>query len=130
METSNLIFTLQTFDYFEASCLAMDTLCNFHDNQDISRLAIQLCANLCLKVSWYSRQILKKIALLDRFFAQLDTQILEKQEKHSLFKMSAVNNSRGNANKSLDHAMSVSEQLHTYPSSNPTLTCHQLAVGG
>ena len=38
--------------------------------------------------------------------------------------MSAVTNSRGNANKSLDHAMSVSEQLHTYPSSNPTLTCH------
>ena len=91
METNNLIFTLQTFDYFEASCLAMDTLCNFHDNQDISWLAIELCARLCCKVSWYSRQILiKKIALLDRFFAQLDTQILEKQEKHALFKMLAV----------------------------------------
>ena len=45
----------------------------------------------------------KKIALLDRFLAQFDTQILEKQEKHSLFKMSAVTNSGGNANKSLDH---------------------------
>ena len=31
---------------------------------------------------------------------------------------------------SLDHAMPESEQLHNYPSSNPTLTCHQLAVGG
>ena len=44
----------------------------------------------------------KKIALLNRFLAQFDTQILEKQEKHSLFKMSAVTNSGGNANKSLD----------------------------
>ena len=40
----------------------------------------------------------KKVALLDRFFAQFDTQILEKREKHSLFKMCAVTNSRGNAN--------------------------------
>ena len=40
--------------------------------------------------------------ILDRFFAQLDTQILEKQEKHPLFKMFAGTNSRGNANKSLD----------------------------
>ena len=31
---------------------------------------------------------------LDRFFAQLDTQILEKQEKHPLFKMFAGTNKR------------------------------------
>ena len=37
--------------------------------------------------------------VLDRFFAQLDTQILEKQEKHPLFKMFAGTNSRGNAKK-------------------------------
>ena len=45
----------------------------------------------------------KKVALLEKFFVQFGTQILEKQEKHSLFKVSAVTNSRGNANKSLDH---------------------------
>ena len=63
----------------------------------------------------------QKIAFLDRFFAQLDTKILEKQ-KHPLFKMFAGTNSRGNTNKSLNHAMPESEQLHNYPSSNPTLT--------
>ena len=48
LETNNLIFTLQTFNYFEASCLAMDTLCNFHGNRDISRLALELCGKLCV----------------------------------------------------------------------------------
>ena len=86
----------------------MDALRNFHGNQNICRWALELCANLCAKV-------------LDRFFAQLDTKILEKQ-KHPLFKIFAGTNSRGNTNKSLDHAMPVSEQLHNYPSSNPTLT--------
>ena len=46
--TNNLIFTLQTFYFFEASCLAMDALCNFHGNQDICQPAIKLCAKLCL----------------------------------------------------------------------------------
>ena len=45
----------------------------------------------------------KKVALLEKFFVQFGTQILENQEKHSLFIMSAVTNSRGSANKSLDH---------------------------
>ena len=61
----------------------------------------------------------KKIALLDRFLAQFDTQILEKQEKHSLFKMSAVTNSRGNANKSLDQCQNLSNYTTT-----PSLTQH------
>ena len=52
--TYNLIFTLQTFNYFEASCLVMDALCNFHGNQDISRVALQLCAILYPEVSPYS----------------------------------------------------------------------------
>ena len=50
LETNNLIFTLQTFKYFEASCLAIDALCNFHGNQDICQRAIELCASLCAKV--------------------------------------------------------------------------------
>ena len=52
--TNNLIFTLQTFYYFEASCLAMDALCNFPGHQNICQMAIQLCVILCAKVSWYS----------------------------------------------------------------------------
>ena len=117
-----MIFTLQTFNYFEASCLAMDALRNFRGNQDFCQQAIELCANLCAQVLQCSTNKFPKIAFLDRFFAQLDTKILEKQEKHPLFKMFAGTNSRGNANKSLNHAMPVSEQLHNYPSSNPTLT--------
>ena len=34
----------------------------------------------------------KKVALLDRFFAQFDTQILGKHENHPLFKMFAGTN--------------------------------------
>ncbi|XP_027060609.1 protein zyg-11 homolog [Pocillopora damicornis] len=48
---SNQVFTKATFNYFEASCLVMDALGNFRGNQDICQLAIQLCANLCAKLT-------------------------------------------------------------------------------
>ena len=54
LETNNLIFTLQTFNFFEASCLAMDALCNFHGDLAICLQAIHLCASLCAKVLQYS----------------------------------------------------------------------------
>ena len=98
--SDNLIFALQTFNYFEASLLAMDSLCDFPGDQDISQLATKLCAILSAKVSPYS-----KILLL-RFFPQLDTQMFKKMKKyHKIYK-----------------SLSVSEHLHTYPSPNPTLT--------
>ena len=52
--SDNLIFALQTFNYFEASLLAMDSLCDFPGDQDISQLATKLCAILSAKVSPYS----------------------------------------------------------------------------
>ena len=122
-EAITFIFTLQTFNYFEASCLVMDALCNFHGNQDICQRAIKLCANLCAKVLQYTELTNPiKIAFLDRFFAQFDTQILEKYEKHPLFKMFAGTNKRGNANESLDRCYNLNNSTCTYPSPNPTLT--------
>nr|XP_058954309.1 protein zyg-11 homolog [Pocillopora verrucosa] len=48
---SRQVLKKATFNYFEASLLAMDSLCDFPGDQDISQLATKLCAILSAKLT-------------------------------------------------------------------------------
>ena len=112
--TSNLIFTLQTFNNFEASCLAMDALCYFHGNQDICQMHghTAMCNSVC---SVQYKQILKECISGWILCSIWHLNIWKAGDlDHPLFKMSAGNNSGGNANESLGQ----SQYLSNYTSCN------------
>lgn len=46
-----LFFQFQTFNYFEACKQAMDVLCHFSSDDNITALATKLCAILSAKVT-------------------------------------------------------------------------------
>ncbi|XP_066015177.1 protein zyg-11 homolog isoform X2 [Pocillopora verrucosa] len=73
-----------TFNYFEASCLVMDALCNFHGNQDICQLAIQLCANLCAKLTVQETHALGSEKNIMTMFNFIQEKISARQEDLTL----------------------------------------------
>ncbi|CAH3129471.1 unnamed protein product [Pocillopora meandrina] len=78
------VVTKATFNYFEASCLVMDALCNFRGNQDICQLAIQLCANLCAKLTEEEKLALGSEKNIMTMFNIIQEKISARQEDLTL----------------------------------------------
>nr|XP_058944837.1 protein zyg-11 homolog [Pocillopora verrucosa] len=73
-----------TFKYFEASCLAIDALCNFHGNQDICQRAIELCASLCAKLTEEEKLALGSEKNIMTMFNIIQEKISARQEDLTL----------------------------------------------